>query len=135
MLGTPSPLQLVFTPDNATVKNATWVSSDESVASVSRTGIVTALAVGTCTITATTVDGGKTASITIRVVAGAQLGDINGDGYVDAGDAMMTLRYAVGAITLTDEQKAVADVNSDGYIDAGDAIRILRFNAGLIDRL
>lgn len=93
MMGSTVTLQPIIAPDDATVKNLTWVSSDEQTATVSRTGIVTALSVGETTITATTVDGGYSAEIKIIVTAAAQLGDVNGDGYIDAGDAILILRY------------------------------------------
>ena len=60
------------------------------------------------------------------------LGDINGDGVADAGDAGMILRYDVGLIKLTSEQIKNGDVNGDGITDAGDAGVILRKDAGLI---
>ena len=135
MMGSTVTLQPIIAPDDATVKNLTWVSSDEQTATVSRTGIVTALSVGETTITATTVDGGYSAEIKIIVTAAAQLGDINGDGYIDAADALLCLRASVGLITLTPEQEAAADVNHDGLIDAGDAILILRYDARLIPSL
>ena len=135
MMGRPVTLQPIIAPDDATVKNLTWVSSDEQTATVSRTGIVTALSVGETTITATTVDGGYSAEIKIIVTAAAQLGDVNGDGYIDAADALLCLRASVGLITLTPEQEAAADVNHDGLIDAGDAILILRYDARLIPSL
>lgn len=135
MMGSTVTLQPIIAPDNATVKNLTWVSSDEQTATVSRTGIVTALSVGETTITATTVDGGYSAEIKIIVTAAAQLGDVNGDGYIDAADALLCLRTSVGLITLTPEQEAAADVNHDGLIDAGDAILILRYDARLIPNL
>jgi uncharacterized protein YjdB len=122
-------------PGNATVKTLTWVSDDPTVATVSRTGIVTGVSVGSTTVTATTVDGGYSAQITIHVTASAQLGDINMDGYIDSADAMMALKVAVGKITLTAEQAKAADVNHDGYVDAADAVKILRYDAGLIDAL
>lgn len=125
----------MFTPYNATVQSVTWVSSDPNVATVSRTGIVHALMGGETTITATTLDGGKQASIVIRVIAAPQLGDINADGYPDAADAMITLQVAVGKVELNDVQFEAADVNHDGWVDAADAVRILRFDAGLIDSL
>ena len=65
----------------------------------------------------------------------AQLGDVNGDGYIDAADALLCLRASVGLITLTPEQEAAADVNHDGLVDAGDAILILRYDARLIPNL
>lgn len=135
MMGSTVTLQPIIAPDDATVKNLTWVSSDEQTATVSRTGIVTALSVGETTITATTVDGGYSAEIKIIVTAAAQLGDVNGDGYIDAADALLCLRASVGLITLTPEQEAAADVNHDGLIDAGDAIPILRYDARLIPSL
>ncbi len=135
MMGSTVTLQPIITPDDATVKNLTWVSSDEQTATVSRTGIVTALAVGETTITATTVDGGYSAEIRIIVTAAAQLGDVNGDGYIDAADALLCLRASVGLITLTPEQMTAADVNHDGLVDAGDAILILRYDARLIPSL
>lgn len=135
MMGSTVTLQPIIAPDDATVKNLTWVSSDEQTATVSRTGIVTALSVGETTITATTVDGGYSAEIKIIVTAAAQLGDVNGDSYIDAADALLCLRASVGLITLTPEQEAAADVNHDGLIDAGDAILILRYDARLIPNL
>lgn len=54
------------TPENATNKNITWSSSDENIAKVSN-GVITGVAEGTATITVTTEDGNKTASITVKV--------------------------------------------------------------------
>ena len=46
-------LSVVFTPENTTYKEIEWKSDDESIASVDRNGLVTALGVGKTTITAT----------------------------------------------------------------------------------
>ena len=54
-------------PSNAGNKNVTWESSDSSVATVDDTGLVTAVAAGTATVTVTTEDGGYTASCVITV--------------------------------------------------------------------
>ena len=66
---TPNTLTLTATvaPDNATNQAVTWTSSDSTVAAVDQNGVVTALARGTAVITATTADGGKTASCTVTV--------------------------------------------------------------------
>ena len=62
-------------------------------------------------------------------------GDVNGDGTIDAADAVMIQRYDSGLTTLTDEQLAAADVNADGLVDAADAVKIQRYDAGLIASL
>ena len=62
-------------------------------------------------------------------------GDVNGDGIIDAADAVMIQRYDSGLTTLTDEQLAAADVNADGLVDAADAVKIQRYDAGLIASL
>lgn len=135
-MGGTAKLTATITPADATVKTLVWTSDDPGIASVSRTGIVTAVSVGTTKIHATSVDGNHSAEVTVTVTAAPQLGDVNGDGYIDSADAMLCLRYSVGlAKELTEEQKKAADVNHDGLVDAGDAIKILRYDAKLIDSL
>jgi hypothetical protein len=61
----------------------------------------------------------------------ALLGDVNGDGRVNARDARLLLRYAAG---LADENEIVldaADYNGDGRVNARDARALLRYAAGL----
>ena len=57
-----------ISPGNATNKNVTWSSSNPAIATVSNAGVVTAVAAGNATITATSNDGQKTATSTIKVV-------------------------------------------------------------------
>ncbi len=66
-LGETTTLSATVSPEDAGNKNVTWSSADESVATVDRTGKVTAVNYGTTTITATTVDGGFTANVTVNV--------------------------------------------------------------------
>jgi DNA-directed RNA polymerase subunit RPC12/RpoP len=61
-------LTLSITPENVLDKNIQWTSSDESVATVSANGIVTAVSQGTSTITAITIDGGGVATCEVAVV-------------------------------------------------------------------
>ena len=135
LMGESAPLTVVVEPQNATTKTLLWSSVDERVATVSAAGVVTAVAVGETTVRAVSLDGGFVAEITVTVTAQPRLGDINGDGWVDSGDALLALQVAVGRRQLTDEQERWADVNRDGRVDAGDAIRILRYDARLIDSL
>ena len=52
-------------PEHATNKNVLWSSCDEAIATVSKEGVVTAVAAGDAVITATTEDGKFTASCTV----------------------------------------------------------------------
>lgn len=61
----------VITPTSATNKEVAWASSDENVAVISETGLVTAVAGGSCYITATTVSGGFTAKCLLTVLQDA----------------------------------------------------------------
>ncbi|MCY9666928.1 S-layer homology domain-containing protein [Paenibacillus alginolyticus] len=54
-------------PSDATNKMVTWSSSNAAVASVNSSGVVTPLTEGTAVITATTADGGFTATSTVTV--------------------------------------------------------------------
>jgi uncharacterized protein YjdB/beta-glucanase (GH16 family) len=61
-------LTAVISPDNATNQNLVWSSSSSAVATVSQTGVVTAVSNGTATITASSTDGSyKSATSTINV--------------------------------------------------------------------
>lgn len=60
------------------------------------------------------------------------LGDVDGNGLVNAADAVMVLRSDAGLTTLTAAQTAAADINGDGTVNASDAVQILRYDAGLI---
>ncbi|KAB7788963.1 glycoside hydrolase domain-containing protein [Bifidobacterium leontopitheci] len=67
-LGGTLQLNATVTPDNALNKSVTWTSSRPAVASVSASGVVTALKTGTTTITATSVaDQTKTATVQVTV--------------------------------------------------------------------
>jgi uncharacterized protein YjdB len=60
-------LTAVIQPALATNNKITWSSSDESVATISQTGLLTGIALGTATITVTTEDGNKTATSLVTV--------------------------------------------------------------------
>lgn len=54
-------------PTDATDRTGTWTTSDATKATVSSTGLVTAVAAGTATITFTSTDGGYTATCAVTV--------------------------------------------------------------------
>ncbi len=67
-VGQSVQLNANIAPSNATNKQVTWSVASGAIASVSPSGLVTGLAPGRTTVTATTADGNKTASSTITVV-------------------------------------------------------------------
>lgn len=56
-----------------------------------------------------------------------QLGDIQGDGKVNTGDATAILRYLVGTMQLDDASLKAADFNGDGKVNSGDVTAILKY--------
>lgn len=65
--GDTEELMATVMPENATDKGIEWKSSDESVATVSQTGLVTALKEGSSAMTVITNDGGFTATCAVTV--------------------------------------------------------------------
>ena len=59
-------------------------------------------------------------------------GDVNGDGAVNAADALLVLQCAVGKADFDFPQKKAADVNRNGVVEAADALLILQHTVGKI---
>ena len=71
-VGKTLTLEATVLPENATNKNVTWESDDESIATVDEDGEVTAVAAGTAIITAKSVaDPTKSATCTFTITDGA----------------------------------------------------------------
>lgn len=66
--GSTQQLTTTFTPTNASNQGLTYSSSATGVATVSSTGLITAVAAGTATITVTSDDGGFTDTCVVTVV-------------------------------------------------------------------
>lgn len=73
-------------------------------------------------------------TVTDDPYGGYALGDVNGDGKINAKDATLVMQYAIDLIELSDMQIARANVNKDNAINAKDATLILRYAIGLIDK-
>lgn len=67
LVGKKASIDYTVTPEAIENKNVTWTSSDETVATVSKEGLVTALKEGTVNITATTEQEAKKATIKVNV--------------------------------------------------------------------
>ena len=68
-VGETTTLTATVNPSNAANKSVTWSSNNTNAATVDSNGKVTAKAVGTADITVKTVDGGKTATCKVTVLA------------------------------------------------------------------
>lgn len=70
-VGETLEISATITPDDAANKSVVWSSSNDNVANVSDNGVVTAIAEGTATITATAADGSgvtETCEVTVKAV-------------------------------------------------------------------
>lgn len=100
-IGQTIQLTAVVEPEDAPNKNLSWSSRDEAVATVSETGLVTAVAAGTAEITVTTEDGSKTDSITVTVVEGS-------------GGPTMDILYD-GTVELNPSETYTINIGSEEY--------------------
>ena len=127
---------------SGTTTKATTTTSTTSATTTSKATTTTSTASTTTTAkpTTTTLTTSTAAASTTAVTTTASqpqkydLGDINGNGIIDAVDASAVLVYYARVSTkqdggYTDAQKEAADVNSDGQINAVDASCILSFYA------
>ncbi len=60
-------------------------------------------------------------------------GDVNADGGVNAKDALLVLKNAVGKFVFSSSQELAAEVNRKGGITSTDALEILKFSVGKIE--
>jgi len=68
-LGETLQLEVIHTPENVPIGTLNWTSSNEAVATVDQNGVVTAVGIGTATITAATTDGTQltaTCEVTVK---------------------------------------------------------------------
>ena len=108
-------LEATVTPDNATNKEITWTSDNEAVVTVSSAGVVKALRAGTASITATTVDQGKSASCTITVEK--KMGAVTGEAtHISCRNAKLSGKANISQNTSTNLSFGVLYSTSSGIV-------------------
>lgn len=122
--GKTAALTATVLPANTTNPAVSWSTSDSKIASVSSTGVVTAVAKGTATITAKTANG-KTASCTVTVKVPAASVALNTKSVTVTKGKTYTLKATVnpvdttdGKLTWTSSKTSVATVNGSGKVTA-----------------
>lgn len=123
--GAPMPLNVKFSPTDATVQDVKWTSSNEKIAKVTMVNdrpTVIAGEPGEATITVQTIDGNKTASV--RVVVSNSI-DLTGDGLLTKEDLQEVLkRQNSKQGDKRWEKSKIADLNNDNKVDRAD-VKIL----------
>ncbi len=125
VIGESEVLSATVSPSNATNQSVTWSSSDTSVATVSSSGRISALAEGSTTITVTTADGGFTASCSVNVISsGGGGGEVSSAVFKLGDDGDASHADGSGAETYSETQSGVTLSIENGvkmYTGARDA--------------
>lgn len=124
-IGKSLTLSPTIKPSDATNKDIKWTSNDSSIATVTN-GKVTGIAEGSTTITATTVDGGYSASVTVKVtkptvyVTGITLNTEQMTVDVKATKKLIAAVTPADStdktITFKSNNNAIANVSADGTV-------------------
>lgn len=73
--------------------------------------------------------------VTRKTQSGSMKGDVDGNGSVQAEDALLVLKYVAHMVNLSEEKQAVADVDGNSKIAAEDALMILKYVAHMVSEL
>ena len=127
-LSTANPtVQLTAMPTPGLPRTVMWSTSDPAVATVSATGLVQAVNLGTTTITATTTEGGFTASVQVNVivpVTGVSMVGGTGQRVMTNGSTLQLVPNITPAnatnqdVTWQSANTAIASVSANGLVTA-----------------
>ncbi len=125
--GKNTQLKATVLPENATNKNVTWTSSNESIVTVDQNGNVKAISEGTATITATTNDGGYKDFCDVIVTNNVSVTGVTLDKdklELVEGDSAQLLATVLPAnatnknVTWSSTNESAATVDQDGNVKA-----------------
>lgn len=122
-------LKATIAPSNAANKNVTWKSSNKSVATVDKSGVVKAVKKGTATIKVTTSDGSKTASCKITVTDPVKVKNIKFDkkSYTVKKGKTLTLEPIIAPKNATNKEVTYKSSNAKvASIDKNGKVRGLK---------
>lgn len=114
-------------PENATNKNVVWTSSDTNVATVSTDGIVTAVNLGSATITATSADGSNISAscmVNVNPILVSEIAVTPTQAVLDEGESVQLscTVFPENAtnknVVWTSSDTSVATVTEDGLVTA-----------------
>ncbi len=124
VVGSTEQLSAIITPDNALNREVLW-SSDNASVSVTSSGLIRALAVGTATVTVTTVEGNFSASCVVTVtpvrVTGISLNKTTtsiGLGFTEQLSALILPANATNKAVSWTSSSANATVSEAGLVTA-----------------
>ena len=124
--GETETLVATVMPENATDKSVVWESGNESAATVSQEGLVTAVGEGKATITVKTNDGGFSASCEVTV--NKKVIAVTG---VKLNAASMTLREGEkGTLTATVEPANATNKNVEWWTSDLDVVSVISTSGG-----
>ena len=126
-IGDKKQLSATVLPNNATDKSVTWTSSNKKAATVDSSGYVTAVGIGTATITCTANDGSlkkATCNITVSDVKVSSITVSPSTASLHIGDkkqlsaTVLPNNATDKSVTWTSSNKKAATVDSSGYVTA-----------------
>ncbi|URZ01043.1 Ig-like domain-containing protein [Clostridium felsineum] len=131
-VGNTDKLTAIISPKNAVIQNINWTSSNPAVASVDNAGKVTAISEGDVTITATTADGGKTASCNYTVTSVTNVSSVSLNKSSEALNVGQTDNLSANILPTNATNKAVRWTSSNNSIVSVDNItgKITAVSAG-----